>query len=242
MDDQLLDILQFGEIEVKGEFLWGSNYTFLTQVTHPNGQLAAVYKPSKGERPLWDFPPSSLAKREAAAYLISEMIGWKMVPPTVYRQEAPFGAGSLQLFINHDPEYHYFRFRHEDLQKLGPVVLFDVIINNADRKGSHLLFDEDGQLWLIDHGVCFHTQDKLRTVVWDFAGKPIPENLIETMKTFHAKFNHREGKKSVVSEALTDYLSAFEIRAMASRIERLIEDGCYPAPDPERRHFPWPQL
>jgi streptogramin lyase len=120
-----------------------------------------------------DFPRASLARREVAAYLVSEALGWRLVPPTVYRKDGPIGSGSLQLFIEHDPGYHYFTFSDADRQRLHPVAIFDLLINNADRKGSHLLLDPDGHLWLIDHGLCFHREDKLRTVIWDFAGEPI---------------------------------------------------------------------
>jgi uncharacterized repeat protein (TIGR03843 family) len=152
-DEAILTALRSGELAVKGEFLWGSNYTFLVKVVHAGENLSGVYKPTRGERPLWDFPVASLARREVAAYLVSEAIGWRLVPPTVYRRNGPAGPGSLQLYIEHDPEYHYFNFSEDDLQRLRPVALFDLIINNADRKGSHILIDNDRHLWLIDHGI-----------------------------------------------------------------------------------------
>ena len=155
-DDFHLITLQQGEMTVQGEFLWGSNYTFLVQVEHEGTQLAAVYKPSRGERPLWDFPTASLAHREVAAYLVSEASGWQLVPATVHRKDGPAGAGSLQVFIDHDPEYHYFNFSAEDRQRLRRVALFDLLINNADRKGSHILIDPDDHLWLIDHGAALY--------------------------------------------------------------------------------------
>ena len=114
-------------------------------------------------------------RRKAAAYLVSEALGWRLVPPTVYRQQAPIGPGSLQLFVEHDPEYHYFNFKEADRQRLRPVALFDLLINNADRKGSHVLLDPNDHLWLIDHGLCFHREDKLRTVIWDFTARQFPK-------------------------------------------------------------------
>src|SRR4030043_1029184 len=180
----VMNVLQSGEITIKGEFVWGSNYTFLAEVCQNEHVIQSVYKPSRGERPLWDFPPTSLARREAAAYLVSEVLGWELVPPTVYRKKAPIGPGSLQLFIDHNPEVHYFNLNKVDLQSLRPVVLFDLLVNNADRKGSHLLFDTSHHLWLIDHGICFHAEDKLRTVIWDFAGEPIPESLLTDLDDF----------------------------------------------------------
>ena len=186
-DEAILTALQSGKILVKGEFLWGSNYTFLAQIEHAGENLAGVYKPTRGERPLWDFPVATLARREVAAYLVSEALGWRLVPPTVYRRDGPAGPGSLQLYVEHDPEYHYFNFSQEDIQRLRPVALFDLLINNADRKGSHILVDQDRHLWLIDHGICFHEEDKLRTVIWDFAGEPFPDELCSTLSDFLQK-------------------------------------------------------
>src|SRR3990172_8423486 len=142
-DKSLLTALEKGQITIQGEFLWGSNYTFQVLVEHEGKTLQAVYKPTRGERPLWDFPKASLARREVAAFLVSEVLGWSLVPPTVYRRQAPIGPGSLQLYVEHDPEYHYFNFSQVDRQRLRPVALFDLLINNADRKGSHLLIDEN---------------------------------------------------------------------------------------------------
>ena len=176
--------LQQGEISPQGKFLWGSNYTFLVEVAHQDRTLLGVYKPTRGERPLWDFPTATLAGREVAAYLVSEALGWQFVSPTVYRNDGPQGPGSLQLFIDHDPEYHYFNFSKEDHQRLRPVALFDLVINNADRKGSHVLVDPENHLWLIDHGICFHTENKIRTVIWDFASEPIPSELCADLAQF----------------------------------------------------------
>src|SRR4030065_2318361 len=181
---KVLNVLQYGEITIKGEFVWGSNYTFLAEVSRDGDKILSVYNPSRGERPFGDFPPASLARREAAAYLVSEALGWELVPPTVYRKKAPIGPGSLQLFIEHDPEVHYFNLSKIDRQSLRPAVLFDLLINNADRKGSHLLFDKNHHLWLIDHGICFHAEDKLRTVIWDFVGEPIPAALLADLRQF----------------------------------------------------------
>jgi hypothetical protein len=160
----ILSILQQGEITVEGEFVWGSNYTFLARLQYPAGEIKCVYKPTRGERPLWDFPRASLARREVAAYLVSEALGWQLVPATIYRKNCPFGPGSVQQYIEHDAEYHYFSFGEDDRQRLRPVVLFDLLINNADRKGSHIRAPRWAR-WLIDH--VFHTEDKNRTVIWD---------------------------------------------------------------------------
>ena len=241
-DSDVLDTLKHGEITVKGEFLWGSNYTFLVDVEHKGQLLKGVYKPTRGERPLWDFPAASLARREAAAYLVSETLGWALVPPTVYRRHAPIGPGSLQLYIDHDPEYHYFTFSEKDLQRLRPVALFDLVINNADRKGSHVLIDPDDHIWLIDHGVCFHAEEKIRTVIWDFAGEPLPEELCAILTIFRQKFDNLNDERSELEDGLKAYLSKVEIKAIGQRVDRLLDAGRFPPPNPYRRPYPWPQI
>ena len=146
-----------GDLELKGQFTLGSNYTFLVDVHHQNKTVQAVYKPTQGEQPLWDFPENTLAGREVAAYLVSECLDFHLVPFTMLRNDGPYGAGSLQQFIEYDPEYHYFNFTEEDRQLLKPVVVFDMLCNNADRKGGHVFFEEDThKLFAIDHGICFH--------------------------------------------------------------------------------------
>jgi hypothetical protein len=236
--DFILNALLQGELTIQGEFLWGSNYTFLVQVDREDLQLAAVYKPARGERPLWDFPPATLAHREVAAYLVSEALGWHLVPPTVHRKKAPAGPGSLQLFIDHDPEYHYFNFKDKDILRLPQVALFDLLINNADRKGSHILIDPDDRLWLIDHGICFHLEDKLRTVIWDFAGQNLPEDLCADVSQF------LEALRSSVelAEQLQNHLSKGEVKALLQRGEDLLALGRFPNPQSSRRVQPWPPV
>lgn len=240
--DRVLEILEEGNINVQGEFLWGSNYTFLVQVDLAGDSLAAVYKPTRGERPLWDFPVATLARREAAAFHVSELLGWNLVPPTVYRKKGPMGPGSLQLFIEHDPEYHYFNFSEDDKQRLRPVALFDLLINNADRKGSHVLIDAEKKIWLIDHGVCFHVEDKLRTVIWDFAGEPIPEASCAEIGFFHQELSREGESGNQAKKRLAPYLSENEITALAVRAKRLVEGESFPPPSPYRRPYPWPQI
>jgi uncharacterized repeat protein (TIGR03843 family) len=239
---EVLSVLKLGKVSIEGEFLWGSNYTFLAQVTQGNITLRSVYKPTRGERPLWDFPVSSLARREVAAYLVSEALGWELVPPTVYRKKGPVGQGSLQLFIEHDPEYHYFNFRPEDLQRLRSVALFDILINNADRKGSHVLIDPHNHIWLIDHGVCFHEEEKLRTVIWDFSGEPLPEELCASLNLFYQKLLPKGGLPSELTLQLQDYLSANEVSALTSRAKAVLVANRFPPPNPYRRPYPWPQI
>lgn len=239
--------LQDGDLTLKGEFMWGSNYTYLVDVSLPHSSLQAVYKPTRGVRPLWDFPPPSLARRETAAWVVSEALDWQLVPVTVYRKDGPLGPGSLQLYIDHNPEYHYFNYTETDRQRLRPVSLFDLLLNNADRKGSHILIDPENHMWLIDHGLCFHTEEKLRTVIWDFAGEPIPDYLLKDLKRMlwqlkpHANGDAGNTEADLV-EQLHHYLSQGEISALARRADRLIASGCFPNPDPNRRQYPWPPV
>jgi uncharacterized repeat protein (TIGR03843 family) len=245
-DNHVLQALHDGVLEVKGEFIWGSNYTFLAEVKHTDKTLRAVYKPIRGEQPLWDFPAASLAKREAAAYLVSEALGWRLVPPTVYRRNGPLGAGSLQLFIEHDPQYHYFSFKDVERRRLRPVALFDLLINNADRKGSHVLCDPQNHLWLIDHGVCFHVEYKLRTVIWDFIGQPIPPDLCADLSEFVrkvGKLRPDEGEQlSDLAAALLNHISQAELRALQRRAESLLSAVVFPRPLPNHMPVPWPQV
>ena len=235
--DQILSILSHGKIDVTGRFLWGSNYTFLVEVKSEKVSLAAVYKPSRGERPLWDFPRETLAAREVAAYLTSQALGWDLVPPTVLRKEGPAGPGSLQLYVDADVEHHYFTFSDEEKQRLRPVALFDLLINNADRKGGHVLMSPGGHIWSIDHGICFHQEDKLRTVIWDFANEFIPDDLIaDTEKFYHLLINDMEFQQRYI-----DLLSEGEFHALVRRTERVLEDRCFPEPFTDRP-YPWPMV
>jgi uncharacterized repeat protein (TIGR03843 family) len=171
-----LELLARGEITVKGRLPWASNATFLVEVTRGRATTLAVYKPQRGERPLWDFP-RGLHRREVAAYHLSEALGFGVVPPTLAR-EGPYGAGSLQLFVDAEFEEHYFTLRERPEQRaaLTQLCAFDLVANNADRKSGHCLLGRDGRLYAIDNGLCFHAEPKLRTVVWDFAGEPVPSS------------------------------------------------------------------
>ena len=237
-----LAALENGVIEIRGEFLWGSNYTFLVNVKHNHEIFQAVYKPSRGIRPLWDFPKESLPRREVASYLVSRALGWDLVPPTAYRTDAALGPGSLQCFVEHDPEYHYFNFDPGDVQRLRPTAVFDILINNADRKGSHIIFDPDDRLWLIDHGICFHKINKLRTVVWDFMGEKIPDDMLNDLINLQDQLIRNDGVVSSFEDDLKQHISSEEIMAFKERLVDLVQTSCFPAPDPERRHYPWPQI
>lgn len=241
----ILDVLQTGTMEVEGVLPWSSNYSFLVRVCKEDMELEAVYKPRRGERPLWDFPQGTLCQREVAAFLISEAIGWHIVPPTVLRQ-GQHGVGSVQLFIDHDPEQHYFTIEGDAqyCEQLQRIALLDLIINNADRKGGHVLLQVDeaakgiGRLWGIDHGICFHTDQKLRTVIWEFAGAPIPEAMQQELRTLRTQLADPE---SLIARALAELLAHNEIRALNRRLNRLIEKAAFPEPGPGR-HYPWPPV
>jgi hypothetical protein len=229
---QLKQALTLGEFELKGQFMLGSNYTFLVTVHHEGAEFQAVYKPTRGEQPLWDFEENTLALREVAAYLVSESLGLHFVPFTTLREDGPHGAGSLQQYIEYDPEYHYFNFTEQDKQLLCPVVFFDLLVNNADRKGSHVFFETDThKLWAIDHGICFHEVNKLRTVLWDFAGEPIPEELLSLLS-----------RTSDLPPLLKPYLSPQEISALLARADALLRSRTFPNLPKERRAFPYPPI
>jgi len=237
-DETLHSVLLRGGISLQGQFMLGSNYTFLVNVSYEDQEVPAVYKPSKGEQPLWDFPENSLAWREVAAYIVSEALGWNFVPYTLLRDEGPFGPGSLQQYIDYNPNYHYFTFKDEDKTRLRPVALFDLLINNADRKGSHVIIQKrTRKIFLIDHGLCFHEEDKLRTVIWDFAGEAIPPELIADIEKF------REALSTPgLGSALERYLIPSELAALEARAAALITSGMFPLLPKDRRAFPYPPL
>ncbi len=231
----ILHSLRTGEISLQGQFARGSNYTFLADVSTENGPLSAVYKPSIGEQPLWDFPENTLAQREVAAFLTSEALGWNLVPPTVLREDGPEGGGSLQLYLDIEPMQNYFTFSEVQKQLLQPVVIFDALINNADRKAGHVTLMPNGHIQLIDHGISFHEEYKLRTVIWDFAGKTIPAALIEDLQILSAKLEDQGS----LSLDLAGLLSSAEIQALRDRNSLLLRDARFPTPGAQRNH-PWP--
>jgi hypothetical protein len=234
-----LEALQQGEIDLQGQFTRGSNYTYLAQLNYQELQMDVVYKPVRGEQPLWDFPAGSLAKREVAAFILSEALGWELVPPTVYRRKGPMGAGSCQQFIEHAAAYHYFNFNQEDRDRLRPTVLFDLITNNADRKGSHILVSEtDHHIWLIDHGLTFNVEDKLRTVVWDFAGESVPAKLLEDLQRTVDDLQ----LDGVLRQNLAAYLRSAEIHALEARCREILQSPEFPLPAENRRVYPWPPV
>jgi uncharacterized repeat protein (TIGR03843 family) len=212
-----------------------SNYTYLAEVRSSQADALAIYKPARGEMPLDDFPDGTLGRREVAAYLISVALGWQIVPPTVYRDEAPMGPGSLQLFITADLSQHYFTLMPERADDFRRMAAFDCIVNNADRKSGHCLLDGSGQIWGVDNGLTFHPLPKLRTVIWEFSGEEVPAPL-------------REDAAGLARGLLTDepwvpalrkLLTVAELSALSRRARQLADHGRYPEPG-SRWSYPWP--
>jgi hypothetical protein len=228
--------MERGDVEVLGLLPYSSNYTFLARLKLAEEETLAVYKPRRGERPLWDFPPGSLASRERAAFLVSEAAGWGMVPPTVLRADAPMGEGSLQLFIEHDPEVHYFTLMHDRLDEFPAFAAFDAVVNNADRKSGHVLEDSAGKLWAVDHGLTFNVEDKLRTVIWAFADEPLTKDVRTKLEGLAAALS--EGP---LHDELAETLSPSEADATLARVEALLVEDRFPAPRTDRP-LPWPLI
>lgn len=227
-----------GDLEIVGRMPFSSNTTLLVEVCHHNQTSRAVYKPGRGERSLWDFPPD-VFKREIAAYELAVALGWDLVPTTV-RREGPLGDGSLQQFIDADFDEHYFTLvEREDLRgQLERMCLFDLLANNTDRKGGHCLISRSGligaagHLWGIDNALCFHAEFKLRTVMWDFAGSPMPEDLLAGIDAFLS---------AGIPDPLADLLDPIERDALLVRAAAARREGVFPH-DPTGRRYPWPMV
>lgn len=238
--DQLLDLLVNGQIEQQGLLPWGSNYTFLISVMRGDAQTAAIYKPRQGERPLWDFPEGTLCQREVAAFVVSRALDWPIVPPTVLR-DGPHGVGMVQFYIDCHPDEHYLTLK-DDARFTGQfqrIALFDLLINNADRKSSHCLRADDDHIWAIDHGIAFSVEPKLRTVIWDFAGEAVPIKLKEDLQQFRARLD-QPGDST--TKTLAKLLDRRELAALKRRADQLVQAGCYPRPLPGYRQIPWPPV
>jgi hypothetical protein len=232
------------DLELLGVLRHSSNYTFLARLCggeDAGEDTLAVYKPQRGERPLWDFPGGTLYAREVAAYLVAKELGWPRVPPTVVREEAPHGVGALQHFIPARGELHYLVAERTGVpdERWMEIAAFDVIINNADRKSGHCLIDEGAEVWIIDHGLTFHVEQKLRTVIWDFAGLPLGEGLRADVARFAAAL---ESGERGVAAALAELLDEDEM-AMLRRRARAVSHPAWRYPRPTSSWaVPWPPV
>ncbi len=235
--DPLVPVLTRGRLKVLGLLPDCSNYTFLVRATEHGREALAVYKPQRGETPLYDFPQGTLCLRERAAYLVSAALGWNLVPLTVMREAGPLGAGSLQLFIEADPQHHYFTLAPRHKTVFLRFALFDWLINNADRKSGHCLLDATGHIWGIDHGLSFHALPKLRTVIWDYAGERVPGELLAQACTLIPRLVGAEEW----AQELRRSLDPREVAALTQRIRAAEAARVFPQPRSERA-YPWPPI
>jgi uncharacterized repeat protein (TIGR03843 family) len=232
--DVALRLLEHGKLTVQGRIVAASNASFLGTVRDGNASATCVYKPVRGERPLEDFPDGTLWKRERAAYLMSEASGWDIVPPTVTRDDGPFGEGMAQLWIDVDEDADVWKMVNQPDDRLRRIALFDAAVNNADRKGGHLLPTPGGQVYGVDHGICFAAEPKLRTILWDWRGEPIAPAELAVLRSIRAKLD------GPLCDALQRLISPAEMRALSARLDRLIRTNVFPQPDPYRMAVPWP--
>ena len=227
-----LDHLTAGELEITGRLVDASNATLFGLMHHDGVSLEVIYKPVAGERPLWDFPDGTLADREYAAFLLSDRTGLDLVPPTILR-EGPAGFGMVQRWIDVDETIDLTSYFAQDKLELRLLALFDAIINNTDRKIGHLLPDQNGHLFACDHGVTFHSEDKLRTVLWQWAGDMLTESEIEILDRT-SKYLDQEGT------VLSAHLTQLEIEITRNRIKKLQSGGIMPLPSEDWPAIPWP--
>jgi uncharacterized repeat protein (TIGR03843 family) len=259
-DPGAIELLTRGRIEIAGRLVDASNATLYCTIEHEGVSAECVYKPVRGERPLWDFPDGTLAGREVASYLVCHALGWTLVPPTVLRP-GPFGPGMVQLWVDTTPEHdlvdvlpgdqvpdgwrRVLRARdrygdpailvHADHPELRKMAALDIVINNADRKGGHVLRGPDDGVYGVDHGICLHHEDKLRTVLWGWLGEPLPDEVIEALRTLSSAL-----ASGPVAEELATHLTRKERTALADRTQRLLDRDCFPSPSGDWPAIPWP--
>ncbi len=258
-DPAALPLLEYGRIEVTGRIVDASNATLLCTVHSDGVHADCVYKPIRGERPLWDFPDGTLAGREVASWVLSEATGWSLVPPTVLRS-GPLGPGMVQLWIDTEDEralvdvvpvnavprgWHTVLRAHDrygdpallvhaDTDGMRRLAVLDVLLNNADRKGGHVLAGFDGTVYGVDHGICLHCEDKLRTVLWGFLGEPVPAAALDVLRRVRSELD------GALGVALTEHITPAEVQAMRERTDRLLATETFPAPNGNWPAIPWP--
>jgi hypothetical protein len=234
-EDDLGALLERGDLEVVGLLPRASNFTFLGRVRAGERSVPVVYKPRAGETPLWDFPDGTLCNREVAAFVLAASLGWPNIPPTVLR-DGPHGVGSVQRYVEADPGQHYLSLREGRLDEFLPVAAFDVVTGNGDRKSGHCLLGRDGRIWVVDHGLCFSVEPALRTVIWDFAGSPVPADLLEDLGRIAGEL-----RRGPLRRRLLDLVTEDEVDATADRADVLRSAGVFPSPGPGRS-VPWPAI
>jgi uncharacterized repeat protein (TIGR03843 family) len=232
----LLELLASGPLDVKGRLVDASNATMYCTINGQGTQTACVYKPVAGERPLWDFPDGTLAGREIAAYVVSRVAGFDVVPPTVYR-DGPFGPGMCQLWIDADEAVDLVELARSNDARLRQMAVFDAVVNNADRKIGHLLPVADGALFGCDHGVCFGSEYKLRTVLWQWRGKPLTSAALTAL----AKLKELMADGDLAAE-LGNWLTTAEVAATRRRVEMLLARKVHPLPPSDWPAVPWPPI
>jgi uncharacterized repeat protein (TIGR03843 family) len=259
--DDDLEVLRDGDIGITGRLTDASNLTLLAAASLGGVSIDCIYKPVRGERPLWDFPDGTLAERELAAYLVSVAAGWDCVPPTIIR-DGPYGPGMVQRWIaDCDPDLmvdlvpikkvpkgwlpvmravdvsgHDVAVVHADNAALSVLAGFDLVVNNADRKGSHVLPTPDGRVLGVDHGLCFHRDEKLRTILWGWAGRPLPAAVLDGLRRLSVELD------GALGEQLDELITATEMTALHHRIDRLTATARFPRPPAHRTPLPWPPL
>jgi hypothetical protein len=232
-DAEALHLLRTGEIDLEGRMLDASNVTLVGTIRAGDVGGECVYKPVAGERPLWDFPDGTLAGREISAFLVSEATGWRVVPPTVLR-EGPFGPGMVQLWIDGDEEVDLAEYVRSDDPALRRMAVFDAVVNNADRKGGHIIPMPDGHAYGVDHGICFSVDPKLRTLLWRWAGRPIPLASLEVLERL------AEDLRGDLGEQLHEHLTRREVRRTQQRVAELLRTKLHPEPSGDWPALPWP--
>jgi uncharacterized repeat protein (TIGR03843 family) len=261
-EEDALALLHHGDLELEGRLVDASNATLRAVITAHGVTARCVYKPVHGERPLWDFPNGTLADREVAAYRLSAGAGFDVVPPTVLR-DGPLGPGMCQLWIDEerhdepllgfvpsrqvptswrrvaaarDERGHPYALAHADDPRLARMAIFDAVVNNADRKGGHVIVTVDGRVYGVDHGVTFHTEDKLRTVLWGWVGEPLPADDVELLEKLRVELSGRLGA------TLAEHLTEMEVGTLAMRVDRLLATRCFPQPSEDWPSIPWPPV
>lgn len=233
---EVLSVMERAKFGVYKLIPWGSNYTFLAALrdeANDGTEYAVVYKPMKGEAPLWDFPSGTLYRREQAAYVVSRALDWNFIPPVIIR-DGPHGVGTVQLFIDVDEQAEFHTFGQKHAHELKRIAVFDMITNNADRKAGHCLLGFDDFIWGIDHGLCFNTVPKLRTIIWDYSGQPFPDDIYEDLFNFATD----AGRVSKLQDELADLLDRREVELLFRRLEQILETPVFPSFN-SRRQIPW---